>query len=236
MENNRKKETKVEAKAWKAAVLRKIGKCLENQNHEQKKQAAYQKKLGIDTENIELKKEKAREAIDTHVYETTETSKPNNPEENSMAEGQDSYSTHGIMRILTNPNKEIIPTDKDELLNELLDEEELYNTFAKEIEQDLAELEQDKVINQDRSHKVCRCGLNDNRKTGTKCDNNITVADAIQQPASRIRRIQEKARTDKHKRPVDITSGKPFTWDTYRIGPCDDEPCKVALKQKGECP
>ena len=55
-----KKETKVEAKAWKVAVLRKIDKCLENQNYEQKKQAAYQKKLGIDTENIELKKEKSK--------------------------------------------------------------------------------------------------------------------------------------------------------------------------------
>ena len=132
------------------------------------------------------------------------------------------------MKILTNPNRKNVPIDENE--------EELFNTFAKEIEQDLAELEQDKVINQDRSYKVCWCGLNDNRKTGTKCDNNISVANATQQPASRIRRVQEKARTDKHKRPVDITSEKPITWDTYRIGPCDDESCKVALKQKGQCP
>ena len=231
---------------WKGAAQKKIKTCLENQTYRKEEREAYQKMMEgleiiqkeqnknhniirkIETENIELEKEKASENI--------ETNEPNNPEEESITEGQDSYSTHGIMRILINPNKDNAPIDKDDLLNELLEEEELFNTFEKEIEQDLAELEQEKVTNQDISYKVCRCGLKGNRKTGTKCDNDISVADAIQQPTSRIRRVQEKARTDKHKRPVDITSGKPFTWDKYRIGPSEDEPCKVALTQKGECP
>ena len=232
---------------WQAAAQQKLEKCLKNQTHREEKRETHQKMLEdlniihkeqnenhntvrkIDTEDTELNTDKTRETTENQSNETIDTTEPTNLEGNSLTK-EDNYSTNGIMRILTNPNRDTGPLDKDDLFDELAEEENLYSKFAQEIEQDMANLEQEKTDNQDKSYKVCRCGFNDNRITGTKCNNDISVADEIQQSASRIRRVQEKAKKDKHERPVHITTEKPITWE-----PCK-EPWKVALTQKGECP
>ena len=118
-------EDEDEDKAWKVAIQRKIDKCMENQKQlqEEKNRDAYQKKMQDDLKQPQEEQNNIVRKISS------------NQEDESMAESQDSYSTHGIMRILTNPNKD---KDDDEVLQELLEEEEMYKAFAEEIEQDLA--------------------------------------------------------------------------------------------------
>ena len=184
-------------------------KGLEQIQQAQDKEAQEKEKVRkVDKRNTKSAEEKEEEVIDT--YETIRVSKPadsikeKRTEEKMMETRDPDY--YGIMRIFTNPNREDDEIDESE--------EEMFRRFEEEIEKEVAEREHlGKKVSKVEPIKVCRCQNKGERETETRCDNDIFVANTAHKPENRIRRVQEKARKKKNKRPVDINSEELVSWD-----------------------
>ena len=180
-------------------------KGLEQIQQAQDKEAQEKEKVRkVDTRNTKSAEEKEEEVTDT--YEIIRLSKPTDSIKEKRTEGTRDPDKHGIMRLLTNTNREDNEIDESE--------EEMFRRFEEEIEKEVAEREHlGKKVSKVEPIKVCRCQNKGERETETRCDNDIFVANTAHKPENRIRRVQEKARKKKNKRPVDINSEELVSWD-----------------------
>ena len=104
----------------------------------------------VDTRNTKSAEEKEEKVMDT--YETNRVSKPTDSIKPKSTEGPRDPDKYGIMRILTNPNREGDEIDESE--------EEVFRRFQEEIEKEVAEQEHlGKKVSKVEPIKVCRCQL-----------------------------------------------------------------------------
>lgn len=180
--------------------------------------------------------EEKNEAVAIDMYKTVRVAKPT---EDSKAEGTERPKKEeqkdqepekvGIMIILNNPKREKEEIDESE--------EDMYFRFQQMIEEDIAERErlgQELDKERERPIVVCRCRSNYQKGLENRCHNTISVDRQTQRLGDRIRRVQDKARREKHNAPVQFDSVESVSWENYKKG--DEATKRVRLIQQGECP
>jgi len=105
------------------------------------------------------------------------------------------------------------------------------------MEEDITEREQlgkEIAEEKDKPIVICRCRSNQQSGADNRCHNTIQVDQQNLQVGNRIRRVQDKAKREKHNGPVHFDSEESVGWEKYSNG--KEAAKRVRLIQQGECP